>query len=339
MLTVDGSFGEGGGQILRSSLALSMVTGRPFRIENIRAGREKPGLMRQHLTAVTAAAQVCGAEIIGASIGSMQVEFRPGSVCPGDYLFSVGTAGSTTLVCQTVLPALLVASGPSSLVFEGGTHNPHAPPFDFLARAYLPLIQRMGPRVTARIERPGFYPAGGGRWLLSVEPTAALAGFELTQRGQITGRRARVLISNLPAHIAERELSVLRKKTGWEEDCFHLEPVPDPAGPGNAVLVEIEAEHVTEVFSGIGEVHRPAESVATGTLRSYQAWLRAGVPVGEYLADQLMLPLAIAGTGRYLTTPLTPHSTTHIELIRRFLDVDVRACPRDQDGWLVEIGR
>src|SRR5262245_8861795 len=164
MLIIDGSFGEGGGQILRTALGLSLVTGVPFRIEKIRAGRQKPGLMRQHLTAVNAAAQVGQAEVIGASVGSQELTFTPGKISPGDYTFAVGTAGSATLVLQTVLPALLTAAQPSFLTLEGGTHNPHAPPFDFLARAFLPLIGRMGPSVTATLIRPGFYPAGGGQF-------------------------------------------------------------------------------------------------------------------------------------------------------------------------------
>ena len=160
MLTIDGSFGEGGGQILRTALALSLVTGKPFRIDNIRAGRKNPGLLRQHLTAVNAATEISHAEVTGAVIGSRELTFAPGSVESGDYAFAVGTAGSTTLVLQTVLPALLIANGKSQLILEGGTHNPFAPPFDFLEQAFLPLVNRMGPRVTAELERPGLLSGG-----------------------------------------------------------------------------------------------------------------------------------------------------------------------------------
>src|SRR5437867_958993 len=163
MLLIDGSQGEGGGQILRTALGLSLVTGTPIRIEKIRAGRAKPGLLRQHLTAVNAATAIGAVDVEGATLGSQELTFRPGTVKPGEYRFAVGTAGSTGLVLQTVLPPLLTAPGPSTLTLEGGTHNPTAPPFDFLARAFLPLISRMGPSATARLERPGFYPAGGGQ--------------------------------------------------------------------------------------------------------------------------------------------------------------------------------
>lgn len=337
MLTIDGSVGEGGGQILRSSLGLSMLTGTPFRIEKIRAGRSKPGLMRQHLTAVQAAARVCGAEVNGAAIGSSQVTFRPGRVEPGEYTFSVGTAGSTTLVLQTVLPALLTASGPSTLTFEGGTHNPFAPPFDFLAKSFLPVINRMGPKVSAVLERYGFYPAGGGRFTVTVEPAVKLNGIELLERGETRNRRARALIANLPRGIAEREINLLRQRTGWEPSEYAIESMNKAQGPGNVVLIEIECEHVTEVFTGFGEVGRSAEAVATHALQAYQRYLKAGVPVGPYLADQVMLPLAIAGQGSFVTMPLTTHSTTHVGLIKQFVGIEMVVEKLDGDRWRVGV--
>lgn len=338
VLTIDGSFGEGGGQILRSSLALAMVTGRAFRIEKIRSGRSKPGLMRQHLTAVQAATQIARAEVSGGDIGSTCVEFRPGAIRPGEYSFAVGTAGSTTLVLQTILPALLTASRPSRLTFEGGTHNPFAPPFDFLAKAFIPLVNRMGPTVSAMLERPGFYPAGGGKFSVTIEPAEKLAGFELMKRGEILRRQARVLEADLPSHVAERERCLLKNKTGWDDTCFAVERVQGSRGPGNVVMIEVEAEHVTEVFTGFGEVGRPAEAVATHAVQAYQRWLGADVPVGAYLADQLLLPLAIAGNGGYLTLPLSRHSTTHIELVRRFLNVQVSVERLDGNRCMVRIG-
>ncbi len=185
MLDIDGSQGEGGGQILRTSLALSLVTGQPFRLEQIRAGRRKPGLLRQHLTAVEAAKTVGAAEAIGAEMGSRTLEFRPGAVIAGNYRFAVGTAGSATLVLQTILPPLLTASGGSTVTIEGGTHNPFAPPFDFLAGCFVPLIQRMGPRIELEMRCPGFYPAGGGKFDARIEPVKRLACFDLMTRGEI----------------------------------------------------------------------------------------------------------------------------------------------------------
>jgi RNA 3'-terminal phosphate cyclase (ATP) len=320
MLHIDGSEGEGGGQILRTSLTLAIVTGVPIRIVNIRARRSKPGLMRQHLTAVQAAAGISSARVEGAAVGAKEISFTPGAVAPGEHHFAIGTAGSTTLILQTVLPALLLAAGPTRLTLEGGTHNPQAPPFEFLDRAFLPLVRRMGPRVEATLERAGFYPAGGGRLSVAIAPAGRLAGFELLERGEIRSRRGTVLLANLPAHIAEREVQHLAEQTGWDSGCFEIRRV-DSAGPGNAVVLELASEAVTEIFTAFGEVGVTAEAVADQAVREMRRYLAAGAPVGEHLADQLLLPLALAGSGAFRTPPLSLHARTQIELIPRFLDV------------------
>lgn len=323
MLEIDGSFGEGGGQVLRSAVALAMVTGTPIAVANVRARRRRPGLRRQHLTAVRAAAEICGARVAGDEVGSTTLELAPGKVAAGEYRFAVGTAGSVTLVLQTVLPALLTASGPSRLVLEGGTHNPLAPPFPFLADTFLPLIGRMGPRVTATLERPGFYPAGGGRLRVDVEPCERLRGFELHERGRIVERRATALVARLPRHIGERELRQVQKRMGWASSELRLEEIEDSHGPGNVLILQVVAETLTETFVGFGEVGVRAETVAARAVRDLRRYLKAEVPVGEHLADQLLLPLALAGGGGFTTLPLSRHATTQVELIRRFLDARV----------------
>jgi RNA 3'-terminal phosphate cyclase (ATP) len=327
MLTIDGSQGEGGGQVLRTSLALSLVTGRPFRIVNIRANRPKPGLMRQHLTSVEAAAKVGHAEVEGAVLRSHELTFQPRSVEPGEFHFSVGTAGSTTLVLQTVLPALLTASERSVITLEGGTHNPFAPPFEFLSQSFLPLIRRMGPRVAARLERPGFYPGGGGRMVVEIEPASSLAGFELLERGEIRKRLVKATVSALPRAIAERELNVMAAGLGLSEVEREIEDVASPRGPGNVVTVIIECQHVTEVCTAFGRRGVPAEKVAREAVESARRYLDSDVPVGEHLADQLLVPLAIAGRGRFRTMPLTPHTVTNIEVLTRFLGVKAELTP------------
>src|SRR4051812_48722480 len=313
MLTIDGSFGEGGGQILRSSLALSMITSTPFRIEKIRANRDPPGLSRQHLTSVTSAAQVCGATVEGAALRSRELTFGPGKVTPGDYTFSVGSAGSTTLVLQTVLPALLVGTQPSTLTLEGGTHNPFAPPLDFLEKAFLPLINRMGPRVHTALERPGFAPRGGGRVIATVKPAPSLSAIHLTERGPVKRRHAKAVVCGIPRHVAERELAVVRERLGWvPEECEVVE-LPEAYGSGNIITLEVESEHVTEVFTGVGTRGVRAEAVAATAADGAARYLAAGVPVGDCLADQLLLPLALAGGGSYRTPSLTRHTATNIE--------------------------
>ena len=321
MIRIDGSKGEGGGQILRSALALSMVTGRPFQIEKIRAGRAKPGLMRQHLTAVLAAQRVCEAEVGGAEIGSAALTFTPRAVRGGEYAFAVGTAGSCTLVLQTVLPALLQAGAPSVVTLEGGTHNPYAPPFDFLQKAFLPLLGRMGAPVTARLERAGFYPAGGGRMVVEIAPAPRLQPLDLLKRGGLRSQRARALVARLPAAIGERELKTLRELiTLAESDCV-VEPVPDSIGPGNVLLLELAGDEVTEVITGFGERDVAAEKVARNVAEEARAYLASDVPVGKRLADQLLIPLALAGGGRFRTLPLSRHTQTNMEIISRFLPV------------------
>ena len=225
MVTLDGSIGEGGGQILRTALGLSLVTGTPFRIERIRAGRSKLGLLRQHLTAVQAATAVGSAAVEGDELNSQSLTFTPSAVKPGDYKFAVGTAGSTTLVLQTILPALMTAAGPSRVVIEGGTHNPAAPPFDFLARVFLPLLARMGPRVEAVLERPGFYPAGGGRIVITIEPAASktLTPLVLDTRGDTVTRRVVAIVANLDPRIGHRELQAARERLGWEDGSAEFE--------------------------------------------------------------------------------------------------------------------
>lgn len=338
MITIDGSQGEGGGQILRTSLALSLVTKQSFRLECIRAGRTKPGLLRQHLTAVEAAGAVGHAEMSGAALGSQELEFRPGTVTPGDYRFAVGTAGSATLVLQTILPPLLTVAGPTTLTLEGGTHNPFAPPFDFLARSFIPQIERLGPRVALTLDRHGFYPAGGGRFQARLEPTPRLAPLHLLERGAILRRRARAIVSKLPAQVGERELAVVRQQLGWSADECAVEPVANPLGPGNALLLELETEHVTAVFSSFGERGRSAEQVAREATKTASAWLASDVPVDEHLADQLLLPMALAGGGSFRTTKPSLHATTNAEMIQRFLPVSIRFEPAATgQAWRVTV--
>lgn len=337
MITIDGSQGEGGGQILRSALALSLVTGKPFCIENIRARRKKPGLMRQHLAAVNAAVEVGKAAVSGNSIGSSRITFAPTGLNSGQYHFAVGTAGSCTLVLQTVLPALIVADNPSEIVLEGGTHNPAAPPFDFLAGSFLPLLNQMGPSVKAALERPGFYPAGGGRIRVKITPARKLTPLHLLQRGGIVDRSARAIVARLPYSIAEREIAVVKEKLAWGADCLRSVEVPDSSGPGNALVITVASEQVTEIFTGFGESGVSAETVAGRAVREAQEYLNSDAPVGRHLADQLLLPLALAGAGSFRTLSPTAHTTTNIEVLRYFLNLDLKVKQQDEQTWLVSI--
>ncbi len=328
-IDIDGSEGEGGGQILRSALSLSLVTGRPFRLHNVRAGRRKPGLLRQHLAALGAAAVIGDAEITGRALGATKVTFAPRGLTGGDHTFSVGGAGSATLVFQTVLPALLRAPTPSRIVFEGGTHNPWAPPYDFIAKTFLPVLAKMGAGVTTSLERRGYFPAGGGRFTATVEPTPSWQTLSLLDRGAIRSRRARVILANLPRSIGAAEEGVLRKLLPPDLWPIELELETDGRGPGNVILLEIEAEHTHEVFCSFGEIGVGTGAVAHGAVDELRAWLAADVPVGPHLADQLLLPLAIGGGGVFRTTAASEHTRTNADVVRRFLP-DVRIDIREE---------
>lgn len=336
VITLDGSLGEGGGQVLRTALSLSLVTGKEFCIANIRANRKKPGLQNQHLQAVNAAAAVGQAEVEGAALNSRQLTFRPRGITHGDFHFAAGTAGSTTLILQTVLPALALAAGPSALVLEGGTHNPMAPPFDFLAKTFLPLFNRMGPTVKAKLDRYGFYPAGGGKLRVTIEPVERPERLDLLNRGNIVSCRCRALVANLPEHIGERELKVLKRKLPLQPDRAEIE-IPKSHGMGNVLLVEIESANVTEVFVGFGEKGVRAEIVADRLAKDVTRYVEADVPAGEHLADQLLLPMTLAGGGSFVTLPLSQHALTNIEVIKQFLPVEVKVAPAAENSERVEV--
>jgi RNA 3'-terminal phosphate cyclase (ATP) len=337
MLVIDGSHGEGGGQILRTALSLALVTGRPFRITRIRAGRQKPGLLRQHLTAVQAAAKIGRAEVRGAELGSTDLTFVPGEVVPGEYDFAIGTAGSATLVLQTLLPPLLRASAPSRLVVTGGTHNQQAPPYDFLAQAFAPLVNRLGPTIALRLVRPGFFPAGGGEIVAAITPAATWQRLELLERGPLRRTRARALVARLPPEIGRRELRVVQEHLHWPSADLTVEEVRDSLGPGNVIALELEFANVTEVLTGFGARGVPAETVARGAVEEAQRYLTLDAPVGTHLADQLLVPVALAGGGTFRALEFSSHARTNAEVMRQFLDIEIQAQPDPAGGWCVTV--
>ena len=329
--------GEGAGQIVRTALTMALLTQRPFRITNVRANRSRPGLRPQHRAAVEAAARLgqadtSASDVSGVDVGTSAFTFAPTTVEPGRYSFEVGTAGSAVLVLQTVLPPLLMASAPSTITGTGGTHNRSAPPFNFFAASFCPLVQRMRPVLRATLHRPGFYPKGGGRCTLEVEPVAELQPLDLTERGPLRRVRARSIVANLPRHIAERELATLREGLPVELDETRIE-TPSARGAGNALLLELAYEHVTTVVSGIGEKGTPAEDVEMGVVDEARDYIAADAPVDPHLADQLLLPLALGG-GRFRTTTLTAHTHTNAAVVERFLG-STFSVAEVGGGWMI----
>jgi RNA 3'-terminal phosphate cyclase (ATP) len=295
MIELDGAVGEGGGQILRTALALSMCTGQPMTMHSIRAKRSKPGLMRQHLACVQAAVAVSGARASGAELGSQELSFTPGEVRAGDYTFAVGSAGSCSLVLQTVLPALMLARSTSRVALSGGTHNPMAPPFHFLQRSFAPLLQRLGVKLDLELRRMGFYPAGGGEFTARIEPAAdALTPFDLNERGRETASFAECFAPALPPHVAARELEAVGAALQWQGDQLRASAVRQNEGPGNALMATLAHEHVSEVITAYGEKSVSAQRGAQAVAHEVRAYRAGTGALGPHLADQWLLPLALA---------------------------------------------
>jgi RNA 3'-terminal phosphate cyclase (ATP) len=333
VIELDGSEGEGGGQILRTGLALAMVTGQPLAIERIRAGRPKPGLMRQHMACVQAAAAVCGGDVDGAELGAQALRFTPGPIRAGDHRFAVASAGSCLLVLQTVLPALMLADAPSRLHLSGGTHNPMAPPFHFLADAYAPLVRRTGADLQLALRRCGFYPAGGGEVEATIVPAVeGLQPFDLPSRGALQSAHAECLAPGLARNIATRELDTFGTAMGWAREQLKVGVTRQNEGPGNALIATLVYEALTEVFCGFGEKALSAEQVAHRLVKEVRAYQASLAPVGPHLADQLALLLALAvwqsgRAARFSCSEITGHTRTNCAVIERFLPLRFELTP------------
>ena len=322
-IIIDGAQGEGGGQILRSALSLSICTGQPFHIKNIRAGRAKPGLMRQHLTCVEAAVAISNAKAVGATIGSTELQFMPGAnksgISGGSYNFSIGSACSVTLVLQTILLPLLLAKGLSEITVCGGTHNGMAPPFEFLTRAFLPLRKSMGADVTLKLHRHGFYPAGGGAITAYITPCTSWKPLNLLARGPVLKRYAEAIVASVPVDVAKRELAIVSETLGLTEADLKIRGLRPNEGPGNALLLTLEYANCAEVFMRLGEKGLSAESVAKKLLRESGEYVKSEGAVGEYLADQLLLPMALGAGGEFTTVGISEHFKANVDVIQQFL--------------------
>ncbi|MDA7978281.1 MAG: RNA 3'-terminal phosphate cyclase [Pirellulales bacterium] len=336
-IRIDGSRGEGGGQILRSALALSLITQRPFAVSRIRANRSNPGLAKQHVTAVEAARQLCGGKVNGASLRSQELEFFPGRVSSGDYEFDVGTAGSTTLVLQTVLPPLLACAGSSRVSIRGGTHNPMAPPIEFLQRVFAPRISAMGAELEVELITPGFYPKGGGQIIATIHPPSKWRRIEILQTSLPRVTSAMAVLAKLPRHIAQRELDTLAGQLGLPQVQCHVVEFDNCLSPGNVLYVECTDGRVTELLSVCGQRGVPAEDVAARLGVEVHQYLRGGGPVGPHLADQLLLPMAMGSGGAFDCSELTSHTTTNMEIIRKFVDVGFTVEKRSGGGARVQV--
>lgn len=340
-IKIDGAMGEGGGQILRSALTLAMLYQIPIEVVNIRAKRNKPGLLRQHLTCVRAAQAICSADVKGDQLGSQHIVFTPDKVKSGEYHFAIGTAGSTVLVCQTILLPLALASGDSKVTFEGGTHNGNAPSVTFLQQSFLPILQQMGVQTSVQLERYGFYPAGGGKWSIEIKAVAELSAFKLAScEAEVTDFAEQLqltaIVSNLPISIAEREIKAVMKKLDAENLPSRKLDVHS-AGPGNLLSLCLDQGSHCSVFERVGELGTSAENVAKRTAGRLLKLLSAAVAVEEHLADQLLLPMLLAGRGVFTTTQPSLHSKTNIEVIRQITGSRIETEQLSQTSWRISL--
>jgi RNA 3'-terminal phosphate cyclase (ATP) len=334
MIEIDGSLGEGGGQVLRTSLALSALTGEGIHLKRIRAGRPNPGLRPQHLTAVRAAAAICSAHVDGAELESQRLTFVPGGAArAGRYAFDVaqvagqGSAGSVGLVLQAVLLPLAAAGGTSHLILRGGTHVPWAPSVDYLQSVFLPTVARMGVTAEVTLDEWGFYPVGKGQARARIEgrPGPSVRPLDLSERGGVARVWGRAVAANLPSHIAQRMANRARNvlaAAGLNADLQALRV--RGAGPGAGIFLSVAYEHVLAGFTAYGKKGLPSERVAEAACEGLLAHHRSGAAADPHLADQLVLPMALAeGRSGMTVSSVTDHLMTNLEVIQTFLPVEV----------------
>jgi len=346
---LDGSQGEGGGQILRSALSLSVITGRPVQIHNIRAGRKKPGLMRQHLSCVTAAKALSMAAVSGAELGSKVLEFAPSLGAPSPaanaetdsanapqrWEFDIGSAGSSMLVAQTIIPILLHQRQHVTVTIIGGTHNPLAPSADYIRAVFIPMLARMGAQLTLVLERYGFYPAGGGRVLLQIQPSTLLP-ISLIERGVLQNIHASAVVQGLPPGIADRELGALQQRLKLAPEQLERRVV-DGFGVGNVVQITAQYAHCSAAFWALGEKSRSSEAVAFDAAEQFAAYSQLSAPVDAHLADQLLLPMTLAGGGEFVCTHATPHLHTNAEVLMAFGAAEIIFTPMQHGAVHVQV--
>jgi RNA 3'-terminal phosphate cyclase (ATP) len=324
MIAIDGSLGEGGGQVLRTALTLSVITGTPVRVTNIRAGRPKSGLRAQHLKAVEAAQAVSNAQVQGASMGSTLLEFQPGSIQPGRFRFDIGTAGSTSLVLQTVFLPLSQTAGPSTITITGGTHVPWSPCFHYLDLHWLSYMHQIGFSAQLTLELAGFFPAGRGSIQANITPAEKIRPLSLMERGVLRRISGLSGVANLSPKIAirQRDQAYQRLK---DLPSAQIDTIALPARvKGTFLLLLAEFEHTQFCTFALGKRGKPAEQVADEAVDALDAFLASDGAVDHYLADQLLLPLAIAdGVSQIRTAKVSGHLTTNAEVIRRFLPVHI----------------
>lgn len=323
MIEIDGSHGEGGGQLLRTAVALSALTHNAVTITNIRAGRPNPGLAAQHVTAIRAVAELSSAEVEGLDPGSSRVVFRPGNLVGGDHRFEVGTAGSVTLVLQACLPVAFAANASTHLRVVGGTDVKWSPPLDYFARVFLPWVRRLGGEADLLSHRRGYYPRGGGEVEVSVQPTASWSPVNLTDPGAVERVRGIAHVSNLPEEIPKRmKAAALRRVHGVPDAKVEERTYPseDAVGQGGAVVLWVEREHSLLGADALAERGKSSERVGEEAAETLEAEILSSATVDVYAADQILVYLALADRpSSFVVREVSGHLRTMAWLIPQFL--------------------
>ncbi len=341
LIEIDGSYGEGGGQILRTALALSAILKKPCALDHIRSKRKNPGLQTQHLEGVEALARITEAETEGVEFGSQKIIFHPKRILPGDYHLEVRTAGSVTLLLQAVFLPLCLAPGTSNVTLVGGTHVPWSPPFHYFSQVLLPALESMGVSVEAAIEKWGFYPRGGGRIKLKINPVRELKPISLVDRGSLKKVRGLSAISNLPRHVAERQkeqaFNRIQKELKIDAEIAILSDAPS-LGPGSFLFLLAEYERTIGGFSSLGARGKPAEKVADEAVDSLRDYIESEGCIDPHLADQLVPFMALArGNSSFTTTRMTEHLLTNLWVIEQFLKAKILRTGERGEGGRAEI--
>jgi len=343
-VSIDGSFGEGGGQILRTSLALACITGKALHIENIRANRRNPGLAKQHISCVYAARDVTDGTCSGIELGSQVLNFQPGKITGGNFSFDIGSAGSASLVTQTIMPPLFLADKSSTVAVLGGTHNPMSPPYNFFERTFLPAIAQSGFNARCRLLKYGFFPAGGGKLKIDVQPwdKESSSAIDFCQPAEKFEISVIIYTARLPSHIADRQRGLLLKSALAFTDAgkmrlvqplkfedIELVDVTDSDGPGNCVMILLSGQTQKTIFTAFGEKGKPSEKVIREAVNLTTEFLKSGAAIDHFLADQLLIYMTMAVAGSFTTDKLSSHLQTNIEIIKKFIPVDFQVEQRE----------
>jgi RNA 3'-terminal phosphate cyclase (ATP) len=327
MIEIDGSYGEGGGQIIRTALSLSCLFQKPFRIFNVRMNRRKPGLMPQHLTCVKAAQYITGAEVKGNYPGSDELFFSPGEVRSGNFFFDIGTAGSTSLVLQTLIPALVFSRQMTRVTLTGGTHVPFSPSYYYLSDVFVRYLERIGIRVTLSIASYGFYPRGGGRIQADIFPAEKITPLQILERGPLRNFTGYSGVGNLPLAIAERQRTALLNKLFREVEVLKTAPdieLLEVSTPGKGTFIDfsVKCQHSVAGFTGLGAIGKKAELVGEEAASEFIRYYRTGAALDSHMADQILLYLSMCNEESFFScSAISSHLMTNLWAIGLFHDI------------------